>query len=104
MSAIPRTNVGKRPILSAKQVQKGLQALLGGKAQVGILPTVTILAKALATEMTNMNIQAKNLQGANENIILENLPAEEDIKKLERRVKSQTQKSLAESGKLESGN
>jgi DNA-damage-inducible protein D len=84
------------------------------------LPTVTILAKALATEMTNMNIQAKDLQGeqpitqqhissnltirqalAQENIIPENLPAEEDIKKLERRVKSQTKKSLEESGKLE---
>ncbi|MDX1904052.1 MAG: DNA damage-inducible protein D [Thermonemataceae bacterium] len=116
---------------------KGDKALFGGnttqdmkekmnvpakRALGDFLPTVTILAKALATEMTNMNIQAKDLQGeqpitqqhissnltirqalANENIIPENLPAEEDIKKLERRVKSQTKKSLAESGKLEKG-
>lgn len=120
MSAVPQTNIGKRPILSTKQVQKGLQALLGGKAQVGILPTVTILAKSLATEMTNLNIQAKNLQGETNittehvdnntkvrgallqsNIVPENLPAEEDIKKVERRVKSQTKKSLQESKKLE---
>ncbi len=114
---------------------KGDKALFGGnttqdmkeklnvpaKRSLGdFLPTVTILAKALATEMTNMNVQTKNLQGeqpitqqhissnltirealANENIIPENLPAEEDIKKLQRRVKSQTKKSLEESGKLE---
>jgi DNA-damage-inducible protein D len=113
---------------------KGDKALFGGhstqemkekmnvpvkRALGDFLPTVTILAKALATEMTNMNIQTKNLQGeqpitqqhissnltirqalGNENIIPENLPAEEDIKKLERRIKSQTKKSLASSEKL----
>jgi DNA-damage-inducible protein D len=31
----------------------------------------------------------------------ENLPAEEDIKKVQRRVNSQTKKLLKESGKLE---
>ncbi len=124
MSSLPKSNMGKSQPLSAKQLerieQKGLQALLRGKVQVGILPTITILAKALATEMTNINIKNKDLQGeqlitqqhissnltirqalANENIIPENLPAEEDIKKVERRVKAQTKKSLQESGKLE---
>jgi len=114
---------------------KGDQALFGGlttrqmKNRLGVpthralsdfTPSVTILAKALATEMTNMNIKSKDLQGeqpitqqhvssnltirqalANENIVPENLPAEEDIKKVERRVKSQTKKSLQESRKLE---
>jgi DNA-damage-inducible protein D len=57
---------------------KGDKALFGGnttqdmkeklnvptKRSLGdFLPTVTILAKALATEMTNMNVQTKNLQG-----------------------------------------
>ncbi|TAE70949.1 MAG: DNA damage-inducible protein D [Bacteroidetes bacterium] len=107
---------------------KGDQALFGGlttqevktkmnvptkRALGDFLPTVTILAKSLATEMTNLNIQAKNLQdeknistehidnnskvrGAllQSNIIPENLPAEEDIKKVQRRVKSETKKSL----------
>jgi DNA-damage-inducible protein D len=36
-----------------------------------------------------------------ESIVPENLPAEEDIKKVQRRVNSQTKKSLKESGKLE---
>ncbi len=57
---------------------KGDKALFGGnstqqmkeklnvpakRALGDFLPTVTILAKSLATEMTNLNIQAKNLQG-----------------------------------------
>ncbi len=117
---------------------KGDKALFGGnttqdmkeklnipaKRSLGdFLPTVTILAKSLATEMTNLNVQAKNLQGETDittehvdnntkvrgallqsNIIPENLPAEEDIKKLQRRVKLQTKKSLTESGKLEDRN
>lgn len=41
------------------------------------LPTLTIAAKNLATEMTNYNVEEKDL------------PASEDIKILERRVKSQ---------------
>lgn len=70
------------------------------------LPTVTIAAKNFATEITNFNVKQNNLQGevkitdehvknnkemrrvlAKNKIIPENLPAEEDIKKLERRVK-----------------
>jgi len=114
---------------------KGDKALFGGlttremKNRLGVpksralsdfTPSVTVLAKALATEMTNMNIQGKDLQGeqpisqqhissnltirqalVNENIVPENLPAEEDIKKVQRRVNSQTKKSLRESGRLE---
>lgn len=108
---------------------KGDQALFGGhttqamKDRYGIvasrpladfLPTLTIAAKNLATEMTNHNVQQDNLRGEpaithehvknNESvrdmlgqrgIRPEKLAAEEDLKKLERRVKSD-EKKLAE--------
>ena len=83
------------------------------------LPTLSIAAKNLATEMTNYNVEEKDLRGesaiTNEHvqnnqsvrdmlgergIKPENLPAAEDIKKLERRVKSQEKKLAAHSGKL----
>lgn len=99
---------------------KGDTALFGGyttedmKKRLGIkstrpladfLPTLTIAAKNLATEMTNYNMEQKDLQGESSitqehiqnNISVrkmlgqrgihpENLPAAEDIKKVERRV------------------
>lgn len=99
---------------------KGDCALFGGhttedmKVRLGIksnrpladfLPTLTIAAKNLATEMTNYNVENKDLYGEgsitkehiqnNESvrhmlgkrgIEPENLPAAEDIKKVERRV------------------
>jgi DNA-damage-inducible protein D len=71
------------------------------------LPTITITAKQLATEITNFNVQKNDLKGetkiTNEHVknnadvrsLLgksgikpEELPPEEDIKKLERRVKA----------------
>lgn len=71
------------------------------------LPTITITAKQFATEITNFNVKRDDLKGE-ENITHEHvknnmdvrsllgkngirpeqLPAEEDIRKLERRVKS----------------
>ena len=78
------------------------------------LPTITITAKQLATEITNYNVKQNDLNGeakiTNEHIknnkdirsLLgksgikpEQLPAEEDIKKLQRRVKN-TDKNLAD--------
>jgi DNA-damage-inducible protein D len=72
------------------------------------LPTVTISAKNFATEITNFNVRTNNMQGepeithehvknnteirqvlTNNNIIPENIPPEEDIKKLERRVNNE---------------
>lgn len=83
------------------------------------LPTLTIAAKNLAAEMTNHNVEENDLQGESaittEHILNntsvrtmlgqrgikpENLPPSEDIKKLERRVKSQDKKLAEESGKL----
>lgn len=71
------------------------------------LPRVTIAAKQLATELTNFNIEVQDMHGEapitvehvqNNNdvrellgrrgVVPENLPAEEDVKKLERKVKS----------------
>ena len=113
---------------------KGDQALFGGyttqemKYRLGakdnrpladFLPTLTIAAKNLATEMTNYNVEEKDLQGkraitrehvqnnqsvrdmlGQRGIKPEELPASEDIRKLERRVKSQEKKLAAQSGKL----
>lgn len=113
---------------------KGDQALFGGattqdmKGKLGVkanrpladfLPTLTITAKNLATEMTNYNVEEKDLYGESRitdehvennasvrnmlierNIYPENLPADEDIKKLERRVKSEEKKLLKETGKF----
>ena len=69
------------------------------------LPAVSIAAKQLATEMTNINVEQQDLQGESSitsehvqnnssvrgvlldrGIVPENLPAEEDIKKLKREV------------------
>jgi DNA-damage-inducible protein D len=77
------------------------------------LPTVTLKAKEFAAAITDFNVRKKSLFGvqtigdehvknnldvrsvlAKSNIIPENLPPEEDIKKLERRVKSQETKML----------
>lgn len=77
------------------------------------LPTITIKAKDLAAEITNFNIKKNNLSGeppitsehvknnqdvrgllAKSGIAPEALPPEEDIKKLERRVKTDQKKLI----------
>ena len=91
----------------------------GSRPLADFLPTLTIAAKNLATEMTNYNVEEKDLQGESSitgehiqnnrsvrdmlgqrGIKPENLPPSEDIKKLERRVKSQEKKIVAQAGKL----
>jgi DNA-damage-inducible protein D len=115
---------------------KGDNALFGGyntqemKTKMGIpenrpiadfLPTITIKAKDLATEITNYNVKARDLYGempiTNEHIknnsevreLLgksgikpEELSPEEDIKKLERRVKTNDKKLAQNTQKIES--
>jgi len=85
------------------------------------LPTVTIAAKNLAAEITNHNVGQNDLRGENaissehvqnnssvrnmlgeRGIKPENLPPEEDLKKLERRVKS-AEKKLIKGSKLPKG-
>ena len=111
---------------------KGDQALFGGnttkamKTKYGVsenrpladfLPTLTVAAKNLATEMTNVNVESKDLYGetsiteehvqnnrgirdllVRRGIKPEDLPPSEDIKKLERRAKSQDKKLKDMSG------
>ena len=113
---------------------KGDTALFGGyttedmKNRLGVkanrpladfLPTLTIAAKNLATEMTNYNVENKDLYGetsitrehiqnnqsvramlADRDIRPEDLPAAEDIKKLERKVTRDEKKIEQASQKL----
>lgn len=77
------------------------------------LPTISIKAKDFAAEMTSVNVQAKDLQGESRisqehmvnnaavrdmlvqrGIVPENLPAAEDVKKVERRLASEQKKAL----------
>ena len=77
------------------------------------LPTITIKAKDFAAEMTSMNVQTKDLKGESSiskehiantvavrdmlvqrGIVPENLPAAEDVKKVERRLTSEQKKAL----------
>lgn len=111
---------------------RGDQALFGDystkdmKVRLGVkdsrpladfLPTLTIAAKNLATEMTNYNVEEKDLWGEHfitaehvqnntgirqmlgeRGIKPEELPAAEDIKKLERRNKTQDKRIVEKSG------
>jgi len=113
---------------------KGDGALFGGnstsvmKRKLGIaenrpladfLPTITISAKQLATEITKFNVNKNDLKGENRitiehiknnedvrtllgksGIIPEQLPAEEDIQKLKRRIESDNKKLLIDKPKL----
>jgi DNA-damage-inducible protein D len=77
------------------------------------LPTISIKAKDFAAEMTNVNVQQKNLYGEGQiatehvdnnkavrkmmidrGIVPENLPPAEDVKKVERRLASEEKKAL----------
>ncbi len=84
-----------------------------GRPLADFLPTITIKAKDFASEITNFNIKQHNLgtEGTITNehvknneeirkllkqrgIIPENLPPDEDVKKVERRLKSEEKKFL----------
>lgn len=96
---------------------KNKYGIVANRPLADFLPTLTIAAKNLATEMTNHNVRQDNLRGEpaithehvknNESvrdmlgqrgIQPEKLAPEEDLKKLERRVKSEDKK-LATSNK-----
>ncbi|MDQ6989635.1 MAG: DNA damage-inducible protein D [Mariprofundaceae bacterium] len=99
------------------QAMKDKYGIVKSRPLADFLPTLTIAAKNLATEMTNHNVGKSNLQGENaitdehvqNNVSVrdmlgqrgmkpESLPVEEDLKKLERRVKS-ADKKLAKNTK-----
>lgn len=93
------------------QYMKERYGVTKGRPLADFLPNLTIAAKNLATEMTNYNTEAKDLYGepsithehvqnnytirnmlGERGIKPENLPPAEDIKKVERRVKSNEKK------------
>ena len=101
------------------QVMKDKYGITQTRPLADFLPTLTIAAKNLATEMTNHNVQQEDLQGEHaitrehvqnnvsvrdmlgqRGIKPERLPPEEDIKKLERRVKTEEKKLEKQSGRL----
>ena len=101
------------------QVMKDKYGITKTRPLADFLPTLTIAAKNLATEMTNHNVQQDDLQGEHaitrehvqnnvsvrdmlgqRGIKPEQLPPEEDIKKLERRVKTEEKKLEKQSGRL----
>ncbi len=101
------------------QVMKDRYGITKTRPLADFLPTLTIAAKNLATEMTNHNVHQEDLRGEHaitrehvqnnvsvrdmlgqRGIKPEKLPPEEDIRKLERRVKSEEKKLEKQSGKL----
>ena len=118
----------------ARILSKGDMALFGGhtthtmkkhleiadnRPLADFLPTVTITAKNLATEITNFNVTKEDMQGEapitiehvqnnqdirdlllKRGIRPETLPPEEDLIKLERRVKSQEKHIAGRAGKI----
>jgi len=83
------------------------------RALADFLPTISVKAKDFAGEITNFNVQKENLQGETQiteehvknnqgvrqvliksNIYPEELPPEEDVKKLEKRIKNQDEQAF----------
>lgn len=83
------------------------------------LPTITIKAKDFAGEITHFNVKKENLYGENQitkeheknnqdvrrvlaksNIYPEELPPEEDVKKLEKRIENQNKKAFQNSKEI----
>jgi len=101
------------------QAMKDKYGIVKSRPLADFLPTLTIAAKNLATEMTNHNVGQANLQGESaitdehvknndsvrdmlgqRGIKPEKLAAEEDLKKLERRVESEERKLAKNTKKL----
>ncbi|MCZ4128321.1 DNA damage-inducible protein D [Stutzerimonas balearica] len=101
------------------QAMKDRYGIVKTRPLADFLPTLTIAAKNLATEITNHNVQQADLQGESaiakehvqnnlsvremlgqRGIKPEELPAEEDIRKLERRVKSEEKKIAKQTRRL----
>lgn len=95
------------------QTMKRKYSVSSSKPLADYLPTISLTAKQLANEMTAVNTETKDLQGFGKigtehvsnnievrkslvarGIKLEELPPEEDIKKVERRLKADERKKL----------
>jgi DNA-damage-inducible protein D len=103
--------------LSTQQLKKKL-GVPDGRPVADFLPTISIKAKDLAAEMTNVNVQNKDLMGqrpietehvensaavrkmlVERGIHPEKLPPADDIKKIQRKLDSDDKKVLKESKK-----
>lgn len=101
------------------QCMKERLAVPDGRPLADFLPTITIKAKDFANEITNTQVKQQDLRGENSithehvknnrdvrklltdrNILPEQLPAAEDAKKLERRLKSEEKKLPKQTPKL----
>ena len=95
------------------QMMKKKMGVPENRPVADFLPTISIKAKDFAAEMTNVNVQSKDLKGENaitkehvdnnqavrkmlldRGIVPENLPPAEDVKKVERRLKNEEKKAL----------
>lgn len=98
--------------LSTLQMKRKM-GVPASRAVADFLPTISIKAKDFAAEMTNVNVQQKDLYGESQisqehidnnravrnmmiqrGIVPENLPPAEDVKKVERRLASENKKAL----------
>ena len=103
------------------QTMKDRLAVPDGRPLADFLPTITIKAKDFANEITNTQVKQRDLRGEtsithehvknnrdvrklliDRDIVPEQLPAAEDVKKLERRLKSEAKKLPKQASKLAS--
>ncbi|MDR0379551.1 MAG: DNA damage-inducible protein D [Candidatus Accumulibacter sp.] len=101
------------------QDMKNKLAVPESRPLADFLPTITIKAKDFANEITNTQVKQRDLRGetgitqehvknnrdvrkllTDRNIVPENLPAAEDAKKLERRLKSEEKKLPKQASRL----
>lgn len=101
------------------QKMKDRLAVPDGRPLADFLPTITIKAKDFANEITNTQVKQQDLRGetsithehvknnrdvrkllTDRDIVPEELPAAEDVKKLERRLKSEEKKLPKQTPKL----
>lgn len=94
-------------------VMKSKMGVPASRPLADFLPTISIKAKDFAAEMTSVNVQTKDLQGemqitrehvdnnaavrqmlVQRGIVPEDLPPAEDVKKVERRLASESKKAL----------
>ncbi|MBM6993087.1 MAG: DNA damage-inducible protein D [Prevotella sp.] len=100
---------------------KSKMGLPSNRPVADFLPTISIKAKDFAAEMTNVNVQQKDLYGEgqigkehidnnkavrqmmiNRGIVPENLPPAEDVQKVKRRLASEEKKALINKTKKKS--
>ena len=113
---------GDRALFGGRTTQdmKNKLAIPKGRPLADFLPTITIKAKDFASEITNFNIKERDLRTesgigsehsrnndeirkllVDRGIVPENLPPAEDVKKVERRLKSEQKKLPKQIERLE---